>query len=107
MMLKKAYAAIFALVVAGLVVAASFNYAGRTTAAPLAPSGATELLGMLPASDAVAFIDARRALSEVVPHIFANNGTTLERINQEIEKFRLHTGTDAHSIDSIAIAARF
>jgi hypothetical protein len=106
-MLKKAYAAIFALVVAGLVAAASFNYAGSTTAAPLAPSGATELLGMLPASDAVAFIDARRSLSEVLPQIFANQATTLDRINQEIDKFKLHTGTDAHAIDSIAIAARF
>lgn len=106
MMRRKAYATIFALLVTGLVVAASFNYRGSTTAAPLTSSSAAALLGMLPASDAVAFVDARRTLSEVVPHVFANDSTALARVNQEIDKFREHTGTDARAIDSIAIAAR-
>lgn len=106
MIRRKAYAAILALLVTGVVVAASFNYRGRTAAAPLTPSPATELLGMLPASDAVAFLDARRTLSEVVPNAFINDATALGRINQEIDKFRENTGTDARAIDSIAIAAR-
>jgi hypothetical protein len=61
---------------------------------------------MLPASDAVAFVDARRTLSEVLPQAFTNDATTLARINQEIDKFREHTGTDARAIESIAIGVR-
>lgn len=107
MIRRKAYAAVLALLVTGIVAAASFNYRGRTAAAPLTPAPATELLGMLPASDAVAFLDARRTLSEVMPNAFINDATTLGRINQEIDKFREQTGTDARSIESIAIGARF
>jgi hypothetical protein len=105
MMRRKAYAAIFALIVTGLAAAASFNYRGTTT--PLAPSSATELLAMLPASDAVAYLDAQRALSEVMPHLFINDSATLARVNQEIDKFREHTGTDARQMDSIAVGMRF
>jgi hypothetical protein len=107
MMRRKVYAAIFAMVITGLVVAASLNYRGLTAAAPLSPSSANELLGMLPASDAVAFVDAQRTLSEVVPQIFNNDSTSLARVNQEIDKFRDYTGTDARSFDSIAVGVRF
>lgn len=106
-MSRKAYAAIFALIVAAVTVAASLNYAGRTTAAPLSPSVANELLGMLPASDGVAFVDAQRALSEVMPRIFINDAASLARVNQEIDKFREHTGTDARQFDAIAVGVRF
>lgn len=106
-MSRKIYIAIFALIVAGLTVAASFNYRGRTTAAPLPASSATELLGMLPASDAVAFLDTQRTLSEVIPHIFINDSKTLARINQEIDEFRDEAGTDVRQIDAIAVAVRF
>ena len=107
MMSKKIYAAIFALIVAGLTIAASFNYRGRTTAAPLPSSSAPELLGMLPASDAVAFVDTQRTLSKVVPHIFINDSATFARVNQEIDKFRDETGTDARQFDVIVVGVRF
>ncbi len=106
-MRKKIYAAIFVLVVASLTLAASFNYAGRTAAAPASPASATELLSMLPASDAVAYVDARRGLTEVMSSVFANDAPTLARINKELDKFRDDTGTDAHNFDSIAVAIRF
>lgn len=107
-MRRKVFAASFALLVTALVVAASFNYrAGQTVAAPRAASSASELLSLLPASDAVAFMDAQRAVAEVIPHIFANDSETLARVNSEIDKFREHTGTDARSFDAIALAARF
>jgi hypothetical protein len=108
MMRRKAYAAIFALLVTGFVVAASFNYRGLTKAAPLTPSAAaTELLGMLPASDAVAFVDTQRALSEVIPNIFTADATSLARVNQGLDKFRDYTGTDARQLDAIAVSVRF
>lgn len=107
MMSRKAYAAIFALIVAGVTISASFNYRGRTIAAPLTPPSATELLGMLPASDAVAFIDAGRTLSEVVPHIFINDAATLARVDRELDKFRDETGTDPRQFDAIAVGVRF
>lgn len=106
-MSRKIYAAIFALIVAGLTVAASFNYRERTTAASLPASTATELLGMLPASDAIAFVDTQRTLSEVIPHIFVNDSKTLARINQEIDEFRDESGTDARQFDAIAVGVRF
>jgi hypothetical protein len=106
MMRRKIYAAIFALIVTAVAVAASGFYRGSITAAPRAAS-ATELLSMLPAADAVAYLDAQRMLTEVVPHIFINDSATFARVNQEIDKFKEHTGTDARQFDSIAIAARF
>lgn len=106
-MSRKAYAAILALIVAALTITASFNYAGRALAAPLSPSPVNELLGMLPASDAVAFLDAQRSLNEVLPRMFINDSATLARVNKEIDKFRDETGTDAHSIDAIAVGVRF
>jgi hypothetical protein len=107
MMRRKAYAVIFALLVTGIVVAASFNYRGVTIAAPLAPSSATDLLGMLPASDAVAYVDAQRALSEVIPNVFINDAETLADFNQALDKFRNYTGTDARQLDAIAVSVRF
>lgn len=107
-MRRKVFAAGFALLVTALVVAASFNNrAGQTVAAPRAASSASELLLMLPASDAVGFMDAQRALTEVMPQVFTNNSENLARVNSEIDKFREHTGTDARSFDSIAVGARF
>ncbi|HEY0322464.1 MAG TPA: hypothetical protein VGC66_16030 [Pyrinomonadaceae bacterium] len=106
MMRRKLRAAIFALLVTGFVVAASFNYRGLTTAAPRA-SSANELLGMLPASDAIAFVDAQRALSEIIPHIFANDATSLADINRQLDKLRDYTGTDARQLESVAVAVRF
>jgi hypothetical protein len=106
-MSRKVYAAIFAVVVTATVIAASLNYAGRALAAPVSPSPANELLGMLPASDAVAFLDTQRSLNEVLPRMFVNDSTTLARVNQEIDKFRDQSGTDMHSIDAIAIGVRF
>ncbi|MCA1557909.1 MAG: hypothetical protein LC731_05140, partial [Acidobacteria bacterium] len=108
MMRRKVYGAIFALVVTGLVVAASFNLrGGRTKAATLSPSPASELLTLLPASDAVAYMDAQRALSEIIPRVFTNDAESLARVNQELDKFREHTGADARQLDSIAIGVRF
>jgi hypothetical protein len=108
MMRRKAYAAIFALLVTGLVVAASFNYRSVTTAAPLAPSfSAAELLRMLPASDAIAYVDAQRMLSEVIPNIYINDAETLAEYNKALDKFRDYTGTDARQLDSIAASVRF
>jgi hypothetical protein len=106
MMRRKIYAAIFALIVTAVAVAASSFYRGSITAAPRAAS-ATELLAMLPAADAVAYLDAQRMVNEVVPHIFINDSATLARVNQEFDKFKEHTGTDARQLDSIAIAVRF
>lgn len=107
-MRRKVFAAGFALLVTALVVAASFNYrAGQAVAAPRAASSASELLLMLPAADAVGFMDAQRAVTEIIPHIFTNDSETLARVNREIDKFNEHTGTDARSFDSIAVAARF
>lgn len=106
-MSRKIYAAIIALTLTLTALGASLNRWGRTEAVAASNSSATELLAMLPASDAVAFVDAQRMLSEVMPHIFVNDSATLARVNKEIDKFRDHTGTDARQFDSIAVGVRF
>jgi hypothetical protein len=107
MMSRKIHTAIFAVVVTSLTITALFNYRGRTPAAPTPPAAAAELLGLLPASDGIAYVDGQRAVSEILPRVFANQSNSLARINQEMDKFRDDTGTDPRQFDSVAVAVRF
>lgn len=78
----------------------------RTVSAPPATSS-LDLLSILPASDVVAFVDVRRGLSEVLPHVLVNDSATLQRISNKIAKLKEETGADLNLLDTVAIGVQF
>ena len=65
------------------------------------------LLLTLPQSDAVALIDVRQLLDQVIPKVFAANSEKLAEANAEIEKFRIKTGLNLRSCDQVAVGMRY
>ena len=106
-MSRKLSAAVVALVLTVAAFGVSLNRVGRTEALAAPASSATELLNMLPASDAVGFLDMQRMLSEVVPNIFVNDAATMTRVNESIDKLKEKTGADVRQFDAVAVGVRF
>jgi hypothetical protein len=73
---------------------------GQTQPAP-------SLLSLLPAADAVALVNQRRLLNEVIPRIFAENPSKLAAVNAEIEQFKSRTGIDLRSFDQVALGMHY
>jgi hypothetical protein len=63
------------------------------------------LVAKLPASDAVAVIDARRFFDEALPKILAAQPGLLGKINGHLTEFQTKTGIDARKFDRLAIGA--
>jgi hypothetical protein len=68
---------------------------------------ALSLLSSLPQSDAVALINQRQLLDEVVPKLLADNPAKLAEVNAEIETFKTRTGIDSRSFDQVALGVRY
>lgn len=66
-----------------------------------------QLLGQLPDSEAVMFVDAKRLFSDALPLLTNNNPAQLAQINSQIERFRQQTGIDARSFDVFAVSLDF
>lgn len=103
-MLKKLNAVALVLVlVAGVF---GFNY-GTPAPARAAAGSAESLLNLLPASDFVAYGDARQALNVVLPAILAQHPEWQAKIDRDFANFQRDTGIDAHNFDSVAVGVRF
>ena len=63
------------------------------------------LVTKLPASDAVAVIDARRFFDEALPRLLASQAGLLGKINGHLAEFQTKTGIDARKFDRMAIGA--
>src|SRR6185295_5749208 len=61
----------------------------------------------LPASDAIAIVDAKRMLNETMPQILGGDAAKLAQANAEVDKFKTKTGIDLHSFDRVAIGVRY
>ena len=107
---KRIYTSILAiaLLVCATIAAANFN-ASRTA---LAASNSTtannaaatvDTMALLPASDAVAYVDVKRLLTETIPNILAADPAKLAKFNAEIEKIRAKTGFDVRSFERVAV----
>lgn len=72
-----------------------------------ASSSASDPLASLPASDAVAIVDMRRIITELVPRVLANDATRLAQVNAELDRFRDRTGVDPRSIERLALGMRY
>lgn len=72
-----------------------------TAAAPVA------IASYLPASDAVAVIDVKRALNQTMPSILGSDPAKLAQANAEVDKFKTKTGIDLRSFDQLVVSVRY
>jgi hypothetical protein len=68
---------------------------------------APNLLASLPESDAVAQIQVRRLLNEVMPRLLAGNPAKLAQANADIDQFKTRTGVDPRAFEQIALSVRY
>lgn len=95
----KVYAAI-ALVV---LVVTSIGLAVDT---PPVKKKASGLIGMLPASDAVAVVDTKRFLNDALPRILAANQPMLAKITGRLDEFQTKTGIDPRKFDQVVVGLK-
>ena len=76
----------------------------RTRAAATAPPS---LLSSLPQSDAVAQVQIKRVINEVIPKVMANSPAKLAELNANLDKFKDRTGLDARAFEQIALGVRY
>jgi hypothetical protein len=63
------------------------------------------LVAKLPASDAVAIMDARRFFDQALPKLLASRPDIVGKIAEHLNQFQAKTGIDARKFDRIAIGA--
>lgn len=66
-------------------------------------SSKNELLALLPASDAVVALDAKRFFSVALPQILSGNKEMLDEINGKIDDFKAKTSIDIRQFEQIAV----
>ena len=71
------------------------------------PPPSLNIARYLPASDAIAIVDAKRMLNETMPQILGGDAAKLAQANAEVDKFKTKTGIDLHSFDRVAIGVRY
>lgn len=64
---------------------------------------ANQLAALLPASDGVITLDAKRFLSSALPQILSGNKPALDEINGKIDDFKIKTGIDARQFKQVAV----
>ncbi|HUR97999.1 MAG TPA: hypothetical protein VMZ26_08055 [Pyrinomonadaceae bacterium] len=90
---------IFAVFVLSVLV---FNLGGSTFADSKAKKGGSELVSLLPASEGVVTLDARRFFNDAMPKLLSGNQPMLAHVTAEIEKFQSKTGIDIRQFESTA-----
>lgn len=76
----------------------------KNTAASKSPA---TLLNSLPQSDAVALVNVRQLLEQVMPKMLAQNPGKLAEVTAEVDGFKARTGIDPHSFDQLALGMRY
>jgi len=61
----------------------------------------------LPASDAIAIVDAKRMLNETMPRILGGDPAKLAQANADVDKFKTKTGIDFRSFDRVALSVHY
>ena len=92
---------IIAVVVLGLLVA---NLGGSTFADSKAKRAAfSQLVSLLPASDALVTLDAKRFFNEAMPQVLSANPTFLGKITGHMEEIRTKIGVDVRQFDDVVV----
>lgn len=74
---------------------------------PAAAEGRTDgLAAMLPDSDGVIVVDARRLFDEALPQILSANQPMLLKVNGEVDKIRSKTGLDLRKFERVAVGVK-
>ncbi len=71
------------------------------------PAQAPSLLSSLPESDAVAQVQIKRLLADVMPRMMASNPTKLAELNANIDNFKTRTGLDPRTFEQVALGVRY
>lgn len=93
----------FAFLIAATFIVNAVGFVSAGTRAVKKP--ANPLLALLPASDAVVSLDAKRFFTTAVPQIFSGNKEKLDEINAHAEEFKSATGIDPRQFEQIAVGA--
>ena len=89
----------------GVVLAAQGPHAkGRTLV--IKKARGARLVPMLPASDGIVTIDAKRLTSEGMPRILEANSALLSRINDAIAEIQTRSGIDLRKFDEVALGLK-
>lgn len=99
-MLKKLFVLLSLIFTLGIAAAAQTTNNAQN-------ANAARLLGQLPDSEVVMFVDAKRLFSDALPLLTNNNPAQLAQINAQIERFKQQTGIDAKSFDVFAVSLDF
>lgn len=79
------------------------NAAGLTLADTKSSKNQNQLLALLPASDAVVALDAKRFFGVALPQILSGNKEMLDEINGKIDDFKAKTSIDIRQFEQIAV----
>jgi hypothetical protein len=90
----------FAVLIACAVV---LNAAGAAFADTKSSKNQNQLLALLPASDGVVALDAKRFFNVALPQILSGNKALLDEINGKIDDFKAKTSIDMRQFDQIAV----
>lgn len=86
-----------------LVFAFILNAVGFTFAQTKADKNQNQLLALLPASDIVLSLDAKRFFGTALPQILSGNKEMHDEINAKIEEFRINTSIDIRQFEQLAV----
>ena len=95
-------AAVASLLIVSLVVAAGISDDNRKPVKRAVKAKANPLVAMLPASDAVATINAKRFFNEALPGVLSSNQKLLGEILSKVDSVGSKTGVDLRRFDNIA-----
>lgn len=77
--------------------------ATASMAASTIPAATVELLNLLPASDALAVVDANRLFNELLPNLAGLQAGGLEKMAKELTEFTQKTGIDPSKINNAVL----
>ena len=98
--MKTRSAALFCLFVLLLnIVGSPAGYNGRNKAQA---SSANQLAALLPASDGIVTLDAKRFFNTALPKLLSANQPLLDKITIKIDQVKAQTGIDVRQFDYIA-----
>ncbi len=97
---RKIYLSLLALALALTAIALAGRQAEQKALA--APAGHA-LLSQLPASDFIVYIDAQRAMTDVLPQLLAEQPEERARLETQLNKFTTEFGFDPRSLDAVAV----
>ena len=83
------------------------NVSGLALADVRPKAAPSNLVSLLPDSDAVAIVDARRCFDEALPRLLSAKPALLTKINTALADFQHKTGVDVRKFDQLAVGLNF